>query len=237
MAMSEGRATGLALVASLSLAAFDESVQRLFPARSVETFDFLANLAGITLGWVVTHGAARAVRLIATAAAVATSLFVAYDTHVRLIDYSRALEYERRHDFVKAREHYQLALASGMRTATLFNELGWVEIESGVGDPRKAVEYARTALDMQPDNPDVVDTYGWALLHAGRTSEAVAALERAYAASPNMYCIHYHLGRAYLASGRTDEARMHFARQIDKPGTREAVFARQALDRLEAGHE
>ena len=221
---------------AFGLAALDESAQWFFPARSVEALDFLANLAGITLGWVVIQRSVPRLRLAAAGLAVATTGFASYRTYATLVDYSQALGYERRHDFINAREHYRRALASGLRTPGLFNELGWVEIESGVGDPKQAVEYARTALEMQPTNPDVLDTYGWALLHAGRTQEAVDALERAYAAKPDMYCIHYHLGAAYLAVGKRDAARKHFARQLEKPGTREAAFARAALDRMTANN-
>jgi Tfp pilus assembly protein PilF/VanZ family protein len=219
---------------ALGLAALDETAQRLFPARSVEALDFIANLAGITLGWVFIQRSAPRLRLAAAGLALATTGFTSYRTYATLIDYSRALGYERRHDFISAREHYRRALASGLRTPGLFNELGWVEIESGVGDPKQAIEYARTALEMQPHNPDIVDTYGWALLHAGRTQEAVEALERAYAANPEMFCIHYHLGAAYLAAGKRDAAREHFARQLEKPDTREAAFAKAALDHMTA---
>jgi hypothetical protein len=222
----------IALAVAIGIAVLDESLQRLFPSRSVEAFDFIANLAGITLGWVFVRRPAPRVRFAAAGLALAAAAFVTYDTHVMLIDYSRAMQYEKQHDFVRAREHYLRALAAGLKSPSLFNELGWVEIESGVGDPRKAVEYAKTARELQPENPDVADTYGWALLHAGRTTEALAELQKAYAASPDMYCIHYHLGAAYLASGRRDKAKYHFARQIEKPGTREAAFARRALEQM-----
>lgn len=219
---------------ALGLATLDEMAQRLFPARSVEALDFIANFAGITLGWVFIQRSAPRLRLAAACLALAASGFASYRTYATLIDFSRALAYERRHDFISAREHYRRALAAGLRTAGLFNELGWVEIESGVGDPKQAVEYARTAFEMQPNNPDVVDTYGWALLHAGRTAEALEHLEKAYAAKPGMFCINYHLGAAYLASGNRDKAAHHFRRQTELPRTREAGLAQAALARLDA---
>jgi Tetratricopeptide repeat len=220
---------------SVLLAALDESLQRLAPTRSVETFDFVANLAGITIGWVVVRKPTRRVALAATGLALSAATFVIWDTHVKLIDYSRALRYEHKHDFVRARAHYLTALDAGLRSPGLFNALGWVEIESGVGDPGRAVEYARTALQMQPGNPDYLDTYGWALHHAGRSTEALDQLQKAYAARPGMYCIHYHLGAVYLASGERSKAEYHFRRQVERPETREAVFAREALKRLDSG--
>lgn len=214
------------------LALVDESLQNLAPGRNVEGFDFAANLAGIALGWVIVK---RPGTLLATGTALlalGTGGYTAWDTHARLIDYSRALQYERQHDFVRARDHYLRALKAGMRSPGLFNELSWVEIESGVGDPLKAVEYGSQAYEMQPANTDIMDTYGWALLHAGRTDEALSMLQRAYVGDPDMYCIHYHLGAAYLASGQRERAEYHFRQQLLLPGTREAGFALKALEGL-----
>ena len=42
-------------------------------------------------------------------------------------------------------------------------------------------------------SPADADIYDRALHHAGRSAEALPYLERAYAAKPNMFCIHYHL--------------------------------------------
>jgi tetratricopeptide (TPR) repeat protein len=221
-----------AAVLTLALSAADESFQALMPARSLEAFDVVANVAGVVLGWAIVRRTADGLALTAATVAVCAGVYVGWETHVRLYDYARAIRYEQQQDFVRARHHFRLALDNGLRTAGLFNELGWVEIESGIGDPHEAVEYAKTALDMQPGNYDILDTYGWALHHAGRTREAIDVLERVYAARPNMFCINYHLGSAYLAAGDRDKAEFHFARQVERKGTREAVFARQALDRM-----
>lgn len=233
MTPDEGRRQRLAATVGVLLSILDESVQQLAPGRSVEAFDMVANLAGLGLGWVLVRRRGDSLAFGTVALALCAASYVTWDTHVRLMDYSRALQYAQQQDFVRAREHLLRALDGGMRSPGLFNELGWVEIESGIGDPGKAVEYAKTALDMQPGNPDILDTYGWALHHAGRTADAVEMLERAYAANPNIFCIHYHLGSAYLAVGRREQAAFHFRRQVERQGTREAVFAKQALARMD----
>jgi len=228
------RRAWLVLGAGLALALVDESVQRLAPGRTVEGMDLIADLCGVTIGWVVM---ARPRRMLAAATcglALTAAAYVTWSTYVRLIDYSRALQYERQHDFVRAREHYRRALASGLSSAGLFNELAWVEVESGIGDAARAVEYARTAHEMQPGSADILDTYGWALLHAGRTREALPLLNEAFRKKPGMFCIHYHLGAAYLALGDRQAAEAHFRRQLAKAGTREADFARQALREMGA---
>jgi tetratricopeptide (TPR) repeat protein len=223
----------LAVAFTLGLALFDESVQALAPARSVEFLDVIADLSGLALAWVFVRRPRRAVALATAGVASMAATYAIWTTHVLLSDYSRALEYERQHDFVRAREHYRRAFAAGLRTPGLFNEMAWVEVESGVGDPKRAVEYGRAAFQMRPDSPDVLDTYGWALLHAGRPHEALRVLLQAYERRPDMFCIHYHLGATYRALGRMDEARRHFRRQLGLPGTREAAFAGRALAEMD----
>jgi hypothetical protein len=224
--------TPIAVVVGLTVAALDESIQALVPSRSVEVEDLIADIAGMALGWVLTARPARAWAVAVTTAAVLVSGYVTANTYLRLRDYTRALRYEQQQDFVTARTLLQRALANGLRSAALYNELGWVEIESGVGDPAKAVEYAKTALDMEPQNADILDTYGWALHHAGRSRDALDALLAAFEKKPKIYSIHYHLGEVYLALGRTADAEAHFRQQMQLTGTREAVLARQALDQM-----
>jgi VanZ family protein len=216
------------------LSVADELVQQLAPGRSVELFDLAADGAGLTLGWVATVRPTRAVALTATTLALATGLYVAADTRARLFDYSLALRYERNHEFARARTHYLRAIDAGLRGAEIYNGLAWVSVESGVGNPHDSVAYARMALDARPFDADVIDTYGWALLHAGQASEALVYLQQAYAQKPDMYCIHYHLGAAYLAVGQRELAQFHFLRQRERTDAREAALAIKALDAMGA---
>ena len=224
-----GRRLRMMLGAGVILALTDESVQWLAPGRTVEGMDLVADLSGLTVGWLTIARPRRSVALAAGASALIAVGYVTWSTHRLLIDYSRALQYERQHDFVRAREHYHRAVAAGLQSPGLFNELAWVEVESGVGDPSVAVQYAERALRMQPDNPDILDTYGWALHRAGRSAEGLRPLQEAFRRKPDIFCIHYHLGAAYLALGAREPAERHFRRQLERTDTREAVFARRAL--------
>jgi Tfp pilus assembly protein PilF len=219
----------VAIVAGLVLAVADELVQGLVSTRSVELADVVADCSGIAFGWLLMARPRRLTAIVVGSLALAAASHVVYATHRRLDDFNRAVRYEGQHDFVRAREHYLRALAGGVRTAALYNGLAWVEVESGVGDPRKAVEYAGTALRMEPGNADVLDTYGWALHNAGRSAEALEPLLAAYEKKPRMYCIHYHLGAVYRALGQTDRAELHFRQQLQLEDTREYVFAQRAL--------
>ena len=226
--------TVAAAATALAFGGVLELAQGVAATGSMEAADLVANASGVALGWVAVTRPPRPTAIGATAAAAAAAGIVTHATYVRLIDYSRGQRYLRQGDLVQARASLLRAAGVGVKRPALYNDLGWLEIESGVGDPRKAVDYAAVALEMQPENPDVLDTYGWALHHAGRSQAALAPLLDAYARKPRMYCIHYHLGTVYLALGREPEAITHFRSQLAFDGTREARLARQALERLEA---
>jgi Flp pilus assembly protein TadD len=94
------------------------------------------------------------------------------------------------------------------------------------------VRYGAIAFAGNPTNPDILDTYGWALHKAGRSREALPLLERARAGKPRMYCIHYHLGEVYAALGDARQAEAHLRDQIRLfPGGAEARRAQSSLQR------
>lgn len=232
---SRGRAfpSVVAFMAGAALSVLDEAVQQLVPGRTVEIADIAADTAGLTAGWLIAVRPARLWAVPIGAAVVASATWLVWTSYVQTKDFAQALRYERAHDFSRALEHYRRALAAGMTSPDLYNGLAWVEIESGQGDPAEAVEHAAKALAVQPTNPDFLDTYGWALYHAKRNAEALRALELAYAGNRRIFCIHYHLGAAYLAAGQPEKAEFHFRRQAALEGTREAAFARAALTTME----
>ena len=224
----------IAAGAGLLLSVGDELLQALSPGRNVGFYDLVADWAGMTIGWVVSLRPARSVAAVATAASLSAAGFVTQATYLNLIDYSRALRAERQQDFATARIHYLRALDQGHRTAAVYNGLAWVSVEADAGDPEEAVDYARKALALEPGDADILDTLGWALQRAGRSSEALPFLTRAFEMKPSMFCIHYHLGQAYLALGRTEIAEQHLRQQMVLAGTREAGLAAAALDRARA---
>ena len=223
----------LAVGAAILIAILDESIQRLVPSRSVEAFDLVANGAGVLLGWTLVARPRRLAVVGGTALALSAGGYVAWDTRSKLVDYHRGLELERRQDFAGAHELFRRAFDRGLRTPALLNELAWAQVESGVGNPANAVDFARRALEMRPDSADILDTYGWSLHAAGRHAEALEPLLQAYRKKPDMFCIHYHLGAVYLALGRRAEAADHLRQQVAMPHQREAVLASLALARLE----
>jgi tetratricopeptide (TPR) repeat protein len=101
----------------------------------------------------------------------------------------------------------------------------------------KAYSVARRLQGV--DVPAFQDTYGWIAYLRGEHETAVEYLEPAAAALAEDPSVQYHLGMAYAAAGRTDEAKAALQRAIDLgedgspiPGGIEAV--RQKLADLGA---
>ncbi len=226
------RAPAAAAIALL-LGTGDEFFQRLVGFRSFEIADLMANgfgvLLGVGLGPILPS---RRVSRSFVAVAVIGAAALAAHSYMGLRHFNRGLQYTRQGDLPKALAEYRLALRDGLDSPSFYNELAWTEVESGVGDLQAAVVYASRALAANPESPDVLDTYGWALHQVGRSREALPLLQRAFAGKPRMFCIHYHLGEVYGALGDAEQAGWHLREQVRLlPGGREARAAELSLRR------
>lgn len=101
------------------------------------------------------------------------------------------------------------------------NNLAWILVDRSI-DAAEGLEVARRARALAPDDPVVLDTFGWAATRAGRAAEGVEPLERAWRATANSE-VRAHLGVALAAAGREAEGREH---------ARAAVAARPDLARV-----
>tara|TARA_R110001599_G_scaffold196498_1_gene393024 strand:- start:227 stop:517 length:291 start_codon:yes stop_codon:yes gene_type:complete len=61
------------------------------------------------------------------------------------------------------------------------------------------------AIEISPDDPAIIDSLAWAQYKLGRYEEALANLQRAYAAFPDPE-VAAHLGEVLWAMGRQREA-------------------------------
>ena len=102
---------------------------------------------------------------------------------------------------------------------------------------QKSLDRARdlTAGFASSELGPLLDTYGWVRLRQGAVSEAITALERASAKSPDSSVILYHLGMAYLKAGQSDKARSNLeaalATGASFTGSQEAQLALLRLNR------
>lgn len=227
----------VAICVSLVISVADEIQQALLGlGRTAEYGDLVADwsgvlvgLTGVTagrLGW--RHAIAIVALLLLPVAAVTAQ------TYQDLKHFNRGMVYEREHDYQRARTEYQLALESGFQSSQLFNTIAWLDIEFLDKDPVEAERYAAQALAIDPNNPDILDTYGWVLVREGRAHEGLAFLEQAKKLNPNIYCINLHLGVAYHEMGDRGRAAEYLRRQVERNSSdRWGRSARIALDKLE----
>ncbi len=101
------------------------------------------------------------------------------------------------------------------------NNLAWILANESI-DPAEAVALATRARALAPDDPVVLDTWGWSAVRAGRAAEAVAPLEAALRATGDPE-VRAHLAAALGASGRDADARAL---------ARAAVAERPELERI-----
>lgn len=73
----------------------------------------------------------------------------------------------------------------------------------------------RRALEIEPKDAFVMDTYGWILFKKGKTSEAIKTLESAYRMMPTESIIAEHLGDVYLRAQMPDRARTMYERAVE----------------------
>lgn len=221
-------AVGIAAGTSVLFGFLDESHQYFVGGRDFDVFDVAANLCGAATATILlaTYVGHARQRLALTAIPLLLFVAVLVHGHTQLRHFNEGLQQIRAGDYAAARQSFLTALAYGHASPGLYNELAWIELEYLQVDPASALHYTEQALTYEPDNPDYLDTYGWALYRNGRYAEALEALLKAYAGNPDIFCIHYHLGATYHALGRNVEAAAHLTQQLTR--SQDARFAEKA---------
>jgi Tfp pilus assembly protein PilF len=115
----------------------------------------------------------------------------------------------------------------------MLNNLAWLYQEQG--DPR-ALETARKAYDLDPNKPEVADTYGWILLKRGKGQQGLPILQQAYVSYPTQPEIGYHVAVGLSQLGRKDEAVKVLTRLLrENENFDQAKDAKALLEKLKKG--
>jgi tetratricopeptide (TPR) repeat protein len=125
----------------------------------------------------------------------------------------------------------ELRSRTGNSDAELLNSLAlaWFNI----GNPQRALAYARAAYALQPGNLAVTDTYGRLLFRTSLDKgPGLAMLEKAVSLAPDRPAPRLHLGEAYLLLGRKPAARLILAPLADKLALPEQAAAARLLAQL-----
>lgn len=130
--------------------------------------------------------------------------------------------------FDLAVEQYQLALKLEPNNLVALNNLASSYVR--MGHP-SALAYAERAYKLAPNNPYVLDTYGWILLQRKQIKPALESLQAAAKALPDAPAIRYHYGVALAQAGKRSQARKEIELALQKDPTFEG--AAQARDFLQ----
>jgi predicted Zn-dependent protease len=84
----------------------------------------------------------------------------------------------------------------------------------------------------EPNNPNVLDTYGYLLLKNGRVADARKILERVSSILPNNPSVNYHLALAYREAGDRAQAISRVNKALEAGRFMEEAQARQLLAEL-----
>ncbi len=140
--------------------------------------------------------------------------------------YARGLAWELRDNVERAEADLRKILVTEPENVAALNALGYTLADrtTRYKEALALIDRARTA---DPDNPAIVDSYGWVLYRLGRNREALVQLRRAWtlARDPEIAA---HVGEVLWVSGQQDEARRYFeeARKLD-PDNRALQRARE----------
>ena len=121
-----------------------------------------------------------------------------------------------------AMEVYESLLAKMPNNTSILNNVAYILADSNQ-DLDKALEYARRAHEMQPDDPEYLDTYAIVLYKKGKYSEAVqferAAIQQydARQASPPAE-VYEHLAQAHEQLGELSQARAAYQQALEAGG-------------------
>ncbi|PZU57824.1 MAG: hypothetical protein DI547_12230 [Sphingobium sp.] len=122
----------------------------------------------------------------------------------------------------------------GPNDTLLMSDLAWAWL--GKGDVRRALVYAAHAYRLQPSSPVAADAYGYMLLRAGQDGRgATDLMEKAVALAPAHPSLRLHLGEAYAAAGRKQDARRALEMAANDAGFAGRDQARRKLAELAGG--
>ncbi len=127
-----------------------------------------------------------------------------YPGEPRLL-YARAMLAIEGDDFARGERDLRAIIAADPENAEAMNALGYTLADRNdrVAEAQALIE---KALALKPDEPAIVDSYGWVLYRRGQLDEAITQLRRAYALQPDAE-IAAHLGEILWAKGERAEAK------------------------------
>mgnify|MGYP003975571551 FL=1 len=109
--------------------------------------------------------------------------------------YARSMVAEQQDDFALAEQDLRAILAQDQNNATVLNALGYTMILH-TNRREEAFELITKAYQLEPKDPSIIDSMGWALFKLGKTEQALDFLKQAFEIMPDPE-IAAHLGEVH----------------------------------------
>ena len=109
--------------------------------------------------------------------------------------YARSMVAEQQDDYVLAEQDLRAILAQDQNNATVLNALGYTMILH-TDRREEAFELITKAYQLEPKDPSIIDSMGWALFKLGKTEQALDFLKQAFEIMPDPE-IAAHLGEVH----------------------------------------
>ncbi|WP_119677366.1 tetratricopeptide repeat protein [Indioceanicola profundi] len=136
--------------------------------------------------------------------------------------YLRGLSLDGAKRWPEAEKDLRAALELNPDHPSILNYLGYSYIDRGQ-NLEEARDLVARAVAKRPDDGHIVDSLGWAKFKLGDYHGAIEDLERAAELEPAEPTINDHLGDAYWAVGRKQEARFQWRRAAQQESADEAL--------------
>jgi tetratricopeptide (TPR) repeat protein len=143
--------------------------------------------------------------------------------------FARGVCFERQGKWSASEKDFQKALAVHPDQPEVLNYLAysWLQRGEHIDEARAMIE---KAVKARPNDPEIVDSMGWALFLAGQYNDAAPFIEKALESLPSDATVNDHLGDVYWKQGRKTEARYQWERSLSfSPEAPEAVTLRKKL--------
>ena len=133
----------------------------------------------------------------------------------------------------EAAAKYRQALAKGENYVPALNNLAYLYAD-GYGPREEALRLSLSAFKKEPENPAILDTFGYALLRNGRSEDARKILEKSARLLPGNPSVRYHVALACQATGDRSCAVTHLQQALQMGGFPESSQAHKLLVELTA---
>jgi tetratricopeptide (TPR) repeat protein len=141
---------------------------------------------------------------------------------------------ERDGHFVEAEQVFRALLAEDGNHVQTLNSFGYMLAVQGIR-LEESIEYITRALEIEPDNPAIVDSLGWAYYKLNRLDLAEQHLRRAAAGLATNSVVQDHLGDTLFKQGNFTEAALAWERALAGDG--DAIERAEVERKLEAARQ